>query len=213
MTETNEDFDLIWIDIETTGLDPAYDHILEIAAAFSRSDKPFEYQHFFHEVLPFPTTYVHSLDPTVLEIHGKSGLLRESLCLRSGKDSKGVVEEAVDKLRIDLLKMGSSPKVLAGSTVHFDRSFLSRGCPAFGSSSQILSHRHYDVSSIKLFCQSLGMPKIPKGEAHRAKADIEESVAHAKQCSDWLVGLKELLHRPIPDPDPEGNFRLVGGKK
>ena len=50
-----------------------------------------------------------------------------------------------------------------------------------------LSYRHYDVSAVKLFCQSLGMPKLPKAEAHRAKDDILESIAHAKKCADWLA--------------------------
>ena len=48
------------------------------------------------------------------------------------------------------------------------------------------SHRHYDVSAVKLFCRSLGMPKPPKAEAHRATADVLESIAHARLCAEWL---------------------------
>ena len=40
---------------------------------------------------------------------------------------------------------------------------------------------------MKLFCQSLGMPKIPKAEAHRAMADVEESARHGSLCLDWLL--------------------------
>ncbi len=48
------------------------------------------------------------------------------------------------------------------------------------------SHRYYDVSAVKLFCRSLGMPKPQPAEAHRAMADIQESIAHARQCARWL---------------------------
>ncbi len=73
--------------------------------------------------------------------------------------------------------------MLAGSSIHFDHAFLAVHMPRFAAR---LSHRHYDVSAIKLFCQSLGADKFPKAEAHRAKDDIAESIAHAKACAEWL---------------------------
>jgi hypothetical protein len=33
----------------------------------------------------------------------------------------------------------------------------------------------------------MGMPELPRAEAHRAAADIDESIAHAKACRDWLT--------------------------
>jgi len=67
--------------------------------------------------------------------------------------------------------------------VHFDHGFLRVHMPKLAAR---FSHRHYDVSAVKLFCQSLGMPKPPKAEAHRAAADVRESIEHAKACADWL---------------------------
>jgi len=40
---------------------------------------------------------------------------------------------------------------------------------------------------IRLFCESLGMPEIPKCEAHRAPADVLEAIDHGRQCAEWLA--------------------------
>lgn len=71
---------------------------------------------------------------------------------------------------------------LAGSSVHFDLGFLRTYMPRL---SRQLSHRCYDVSAVKLFCRSLGMPKLPPEEAHRALPDIRESMRHAQLCASW----------------------------
>ena len=73
--------------------------------------------------------------------------------------------------------------LLAGSSIHFDLGFLRVHMPKLAAK---FSHRLFDVSAIKLFCESLGMPKLPKAEAHRAMVDVEESFAHYKACADWV---------------------------
>ncbi len=74
--------------------------------------------------------------------------------------------------------------MLAGSSVHFDRMFLQHYHPQV---IERFSHRLYDVSAVKLFCRSLGMPPFPEiSAAHRAKDDIDESILHAKACTIWL---------------------------
>jgi oligoribonuclease (3'-5' exoribonuclease) len=73
--------------------------------------------------------------------------------------------------------------VLAGSTVSFDLEFVRNTMPRLAAR---LSHRVYDVSAVKLFCRSLGMPALPKQEQHRAAADVLESIAHARACAEWL---------------------------
>jgi oligoribonuclease (3'-5' exoribonuclease) len=78
---------------------------------------------------------------------------------------------------------------LAGSSVHFDHGFIKHWWPQLASR---FSHRHYDVSAVKLFCESLGMPRLPKAEAHRAREDILESIAHARECVRWLAVAAEI---------------------
>ena len=175
---------LYWLDLETTGLDPNADNILEIAVAVSVLERPFEATDAMSVVLRYPSANgskgVPSLHPVVEEMHTKNGLLAE--CRRS---LLGIadVEESLLSIVPETTDREDMP-TLAGSSVHFDHAFLRAKMPRLAAR---FSHRHYDVSAVKLFCQSLGMGKLPKAEAHRAAADIRESIAHAEQCAEWLA--------------------------
>jgi hypothetical protein len=118
--------------------------------------------------------------PEARAMHAESGLLAE--CGRA-TTTMGEVEDYLLTLVHGEPERGDDKPTLAGSTVHFDLGFLRAHAPRFAAR---LSHRCYDVSAVKLFCESLGMPRIPKGNAHRAVDDVVESVRHARQCADWL---------------------------
>ena len=94
--------------------------------------------------------------------------------------------------------------MLAGNCVGFDHGFLKRWMPGLAAR---FHYRYYDVSSVKLFCRSLGMPRLPSGEAHRAKGDVLESVEHALLCAQWLaeefanpghVAIRDALGTRVP---------------
>lgn len=176
---------LYWLDLETTGLDPNADNILEIAVAVSLLERPFDVTERVELRMRYPSVTDSkgapaSLHPVVEEMHTKNGLLAE--CRRS---LLGIADAEENLLSIvpEVADREDKP-TLAGSSVHFDHAFLRAKMPRLAAR---FSHRHYDVSAIKLFCQSLGMGKLPKAEAHRAAADIRESIAHAEQCAEWLA--------------------------
>lgn len=179
---------LLWFDIETTGLSPVRDSILEVAMMVAPFRKPTTITEGFCGVRHWsPTKVAHQdVSQVVREMHEKSGLWAD--CFESAnqlfhlEDSLlSLVPETEDK---------EARPVLAGNSVHFDLSFVRLQMPRLAAR---LSHRVYDVSALSLFCRSLGMPPLPKEEAHRAEADIKASIVQWRACADWL-----FLNPPIP---------------
>lgn len=160
-------FELYWLDIETTGLLPGvpYAQILEIAVAQAELKSPFELNHIYHAVFK-PTdpelTWAY-MDPFVREMHTKSGLWEACLASRLS-----VSPQPLSDL-IPAIADHSDKPTLAGSSVHFDHAWVRYYMGSEFASR--FSHRHYDVSAVKLFCQSLGM----------------ESAAHGKLCAEWIA--------------------------
>jgi len=166
---------LIWIDLETTGLDPRNDCPLEIGMMISQNGQLLEPE--YSQVIT-PRWDLEGMSDFVLNMHMNSGLLKD---VENYGASIGLTEsEAIGWL--DRMAF-AGPYTMAGSSVHFDRAFLQVHMPRLA---KLFSHRLFDVSAIKLFCQSLGMPELPKANAHRAIDDIKESFGHYEQCRKWL---------------------------
>lgn len=186
----------IWLDLETTGLDPRAGHILEWAAVLAADDRDGDMSPIAQysgvvraklEALAEPSPgFTHSLtfagderdvlaiDPFVLKMHEKNGLWLDC----EGSDtSLADSEEFLVSLCVELAGV-PEPKgiVLAGASVHFDLSWIREHMPRFA---KCLSHRVFDVSTLKLAAQSWGGVPFAKAEAHRALPDILESLEQA----------------------------------
>lgn len=162
---------LIWMDLEMTGLDPDQDVILEIATIVTDSNL-----NVIDEgtsiVVSQPEAALARMDDWNLEHHTSSGLLDR---VRSSESS---LEEA-EAVTLDLIsrhaKHGESP--LCGNSVWQDRRFLKRYMPTL---EEYLHYRIVDVSSLKELVRRWAPPiykELRKEQKHRALDDIKESIA------------------------------------
>lgn len=196
-------FHLMWLDLETSGLDPYADHIIELAFVLTEFEYPYNtrapisrlqlHSHAIKDWVfdpPFEyhsdDVYENSLSPFIREMHTKSGLLEERRRLPPEfRQLPSFFEKEVLLPMSENWPTDKDEKVmLAGSSVHFDLGFMRTKFPAFAKR---LSHRVYDVSAVRAFCNSLGMPCGPKpAEAHRANEDVLASIKLANECVAYL---------------------------
>ena len=185
---------LLWIDLETTGLDPANCYILQVGCILSTMTAD------VHHELPQLTLHC---DKSILDNmqewcqtqHTNSGLIAEVL------SSNLKIEEAELQICMHLNNhIRIQDKVyLAGNSVHFDRSFIQRWMPRLY---QRLSHRIVDVSSLTLICKNLN-PRVYefrplKSYAHTAFSDIRESI---REYQYYITNLVQT--------DPRDSFKKV----
>lgn len=161
-----------WVDLETTGLNPDYDEILEVALVVTTDELAELLRH--QVVLCLPT---HGLEfsLTVARMHTVNGLLLE--CGESPTTPRQAEQELLSVLINEAFPPGTL--VMGGSTISFDRSFLKRWMPELEA---FFHYRNLDVSTLKR-CHSMWLPELappPMGrDQHRAVPDIEDSIAVA----------------------------------
>ena len=163
---------LVWVDCEMTGLDLDKDVLIEIAVLVTDSDL---------KVLGEGVDVVIHADDAALDgmidivrrMHEKSGLTD------AVRTSTVTVEQA-EKLVLDYVRKyvpEARTAPLAGNSIATDRAFITKYMPALDAH---LHYRMVDVSSIKELCRRwyprVFFAKPDKGLAHRALADIQESL-------------------------------------
>lgn len=164
--------ELVWIDCEMTGLDLATDRLIEIAVLVTDADLNILGEG-IDVVIHTDEQALSSMIPVVTEMHTKSGLIDEVRA--SSVDVAAAEEMVLDYIRTHVKQAKTAP--LAGNSIATDRGFIARDMPTLDN---FLHYRMIDVSSIKELCRRwypriyFGQPE--KGLAHRALADIHESI-------------------------------------
>jgi oligoribonuclease len=164
--------ELVWIDCEMTGLDLRSDKLIEIAVLVTDGDLNILGDG-LDVVIHTDDSALNSMIDVVTDMHTRSGLIEE---VRASTVDRATAEAAVlDYIKKHVKQAKTAP--LAGNSIATDRGFIARDMPALDS---FLHYRMIDVSSIKELCRRW-YPRIyygqpAKGLAHRALADIHESI-------------------------------------
>ncbi len=164
---------LLWIDLEMTGLDPAEDRILEVAAIATDWD--------FNEIATYEA--VKKVGPNLMktrmvgEFWEKFSEVRDALVAQneSGKNGRTVENELIDFVKEHFNT--EKPVLLAGNSIHQDRKFIEN---EWGRLNEMLHYRMLDVSAWKVVFDGKFKKKFAKPEAHRAMDDIRGSIEELK---------------------------------
>lgn len=183
---------LVWIDCEMTGLDLVSDALVEIAVLVTDSEL-----NILGEgediVLHADESLLSRMQPVVRDMHERSGLTEE--VRRSAVTLQEAEQRVLDYVRQYVSDARSAP--LAGNSIATDRGFIARDMPTLDAH---LHYRMVDVSSIKELVRRW-YPRVyyaqpEKGLAHRALADIRESIRE-------LAYYRQTVFVPYPGPSSE----------
>ncbi len=171
---------LIWIDLEMTGLDPEKERIIEIATLATDSNLNILAEG-PNLVISQPVEFLEGMDEWNQNQHGLSGLIEE---VKNSNVTSQVAE--IETLEFVSKYVGEKVSPMCGNTVSHDRRFLSRYMPRLES---YFNYRHIDVSSFKeVAVRWMNEAQVyEKKGSHRALGDIKESVAELKFYKDLFM--------------------------
>ena len=183
---------IVWVDLEMTGLDPSRHVIVEVAALVTDAELNI-IDDGVDLVVHATDAELAEMDDFVTQMHSDNGLLDDI------KASTVSIEEAEDAVLALVEKHcdPAHPAPLAGNSIATDRTFIKAQMPRLDAA---LHYRMIDVSTVKELSRRW-FPKAyfnqpQKGMAHRALADIVESIRE-------LDYYRRAVFVPSPGPDTE----------
>jgi oligoribonuclease len=185
MTGTTEsdprDTNLIWIDLEMTGLDTANDHIIEVATIVTDENLN-ELEAGPELVIRQPRAVMDAMDEWNTRQHGESGLTARVL---ESRMSTREAEVLTLKFLRKHLRPGKSP--MCGNSICQDRRFMARLMPDLEA---FFHYRNLDVSTLKILAQRWA-PDVAAGykktSSHRALDDIRDSIDELRHYREELL--------------------------
>jgi len=181
-----ESNNLIWIDLEMTGLDAQVDRILEMATIITGNE--------LNIVAEGPVLAIHQnesvlagMDEWNQKQHAKSGLIKRVRASR-------IDEQAAERLTLQFVGQyvpkGKSP--MCGNSICQDRRFLARCMPNLEA---YFHYRNLDVSTVKELAQRWypALPKMKKSSSHLALEDIRESIEELRYYRKHLFVRPETI--------------------
>lgn len=180
---TMNDNNLIWIDLEMTGLDPDNDVIIEIATIVTDAHL---------NILAEGPVFAVSQDKAILDgmdewntrQHGQSGLTQR--VFESTVDAEQAEQATIEFLQ-QWVPAGKSP--ICGNSICQDRRFLVRGMPKL---ERYFHYRNLDVSTLKELARRWApevLAGVKKQGAHLALDDIKDSIEELKHYREHFIKL------------------------
>ena len=174
---------LIWIDLEMTGLDPEQDRIIEIATLVTDAD--------LNILAEGPVFAVHQSDAQLalmdewnVNTHTNSGLVKR---VKASQVDDRKAELATIEFLKEWVPANSSP--ICGNSIGQDRRFLFKYMPELEA---YFHYRYLDVSTLKELARRWKpgiLPGFKKQGTHQAMDDIRESVAELAYYREHFIQL------------------------
>ncbi|HBZ08138.1 MULTISPECIES: oligoribonuclease [Massilia] len=182
-TARPNEFNLVWVDMEMTGLDPDNDRIIEVAVVVTDAE--------LNVIAEGPVFAIHQSDATLDKMdnwnkgtHGRSGLIDRV-------KASTVTEADAEAQLIAFLKqyVPANKSPMCGNSICQDRRFMARGMPKLEA---FFHYRNLDVSTLKELCRRW-KPELASGfkkhQKHTALADITESIEELKYYREHFIKL------------------------
>lgn len=170
MKRTPSPHNLVWIDLEMTGLEPATDTILQAAVVIT--DPNFTVLEEYSADIWQPPAALDLMSPFVRDMHTKSGLLDR--VAKSRIDVRAAERHLLERIA----GWCSYPATLCGNSVGQDKRFLEQYMPGVA---RYLHYRIVDVSSLKVLLRlwygENAEFRKPDDQKHDATFDVHQSIA------------------------------------
>ena len=174
---------LIWLDLEMTGLEPEKERIIEIATVVTDKDLNI-LAYGPNLVVSQPKSLLDNMDPWCVNQHGQSGLTQKVL-------DSSISEQQAEQQTLNFISqwvdLGASP--MCGNSIGQDRRFLVKYMPQLEA---FFHYRNIDVSTLKELARRWRpdvLQKLHKKGAHQALEDTLESIAEMAHYKEHFLNI------------------------